>query len=150
MNMATMCMPVSSTDDRKHQINRVLNMVIPAVGIQTKDGFVEPRIRYQAMLPAPVMAFVVAIKNLVREEVVFSPSVQHLEFKGQMMVIAVFEVLRSEPKKFLPPDVFAHADVAADPLRHICDYVAGMTDAYLLRTYDRLFSPRMGSVFDKL
>jgi len=136
--------------ERKHQINRVLNMVIPVVDIQTKAEFDEPRIRYQAVLPPPVMAFVVAIKNLVREEVVYSPSVQHLEFKGQMMVIAVFEVMRSEPKKFLPADVYAHLENASDPLRYICDYVAGMTDAYLLRTYDRLFSPRMGSVFDKL
>lgn len=137
-------------NDRKHQINRVLNMVIPAVDILTKAEFTEPRIKYQAILPAPVMAFVVAIKNLVREEVVYSPSVQHLEFKGQMMVIAVFEVMRSEPEKFLPADVFARFKVASDPLRQICDYVAGMTDGYLLRTYDRLFSPRMGSVFDKL
>ena len=28
--------------------------------------------------------------------------------------------------------------------------VAGMTDAFLMRTYERLFSPRMGSVFDRL
>ncbi|GAB4070692.1 dGTPase [Ancylobacter sonchi] len=136
--------------ERKHQINRVLNMVIPAVDIQMKEEFKESRIKYQAILPAPVMEFVLAIKNLVREEVVYSPSVQHLEFKGQMMVIAVFEVLRSEPEKFLPADVFARFKNAADPLRLICDYVAGMTDGYLLRTYDRLFSPRMGSVFDKL
>jgi dGTPase len=32
----------------------------------------------------------------------------------------------------------------------ICYYVAGMTDAHLLRTYERLFAPRMDSVFDKL
>ncbi|TAU22558.1 dNTP triphosphohydrolase [Rhizobium leguminosarum] len=137
-------------NERKHQINRVLNMVIPAVTIREKEEFVEPRLRYQAVLPEPVMAFVVAIKNLVREEVVYSPSVQHLEFKGQMMVIAVYEVMRSEPEKFLPADVLERYKEAADPLRHICDYLAGMTDAYLLRTYDRLFSPRMGSVFDKL
>jgi hypothetical protein len=35
-------------------------------------------------------------------------------------------------------------------VRVICDHVAGMTDDFLLKTYDRLFSPRMGSVFDKL
>lgn len=137
-------------NERKHQINRVLNMVIPAVDVRLKAEFTEPRIKYQAILPPPVMDFVVAIKNLVREEVVYSPSVQHLEFKGQMMVIAVFEVMRSDPEKFLPADVFARFKNAADPLRHICDYLAGMTDGYLLRTYDRLFSPRMGSVFDKL
>jgi dGTPase len=32
----------------------------------------------------------------------------------------------------------------------ICDYVAGMTDGFLLKTYNRLFSPGMGSVFDML
>lgn len=125
-------------------------MVIPSVTILEKDFFAEPRIRYQAVLPAPVMAFVIAVKNLVRKEVVYSPSVQHLEFKGQMMVIAVFEVMRSDPEKFLPGDVYGRYKDAGDPVRQICDYVAGMTDGHLLRTYDRLFSPRMGSVFDKL
>tara|TARA_R110002012_G_scaffold301332_1_gene501546 strand:- start:335 stop:952 length:618 start_codon:yes stop_codon:yes gene_type:complete len=137
-------------NQRKHQINRVLNMVIPSVDIYEKAEFTEPRIKYQAVLPAPVMTFVTAIKDLVRKEVIYSPSVQHLEFKGQMMVISVFEVMSSDPEKFLPADVFERYRVASDPLRHICDYVAGMTDSYLLRTYDRLFSPRIGSVFDKL
>jgi dGTPase len=137
-------------DERKHQINRILNMVIPSVELNEKQEFSEPRIKYQAVLPAPKMDFVKAVKDLVREEVVYSPSVQHLEFKGQMMVIAVFEVMRSEPEKFLLRDVRERQDGACDPLRHICDFVAGMTDGYLLRTYDRLFSPRMGSVFDKL
>lgn len=138
-----------SGDERKHQISRVLNMVIPSVEISEKN-FSEPHLRYQAVLPEPVKEFVEALKDLVRERVVYSPSVQHLEFKGQMMVIAVFEVLRSEPEKFLPPDVYERFHNGKDGVRHICDYVSGMTDGYLLRTYDRLFSPRMGSVFDKL
>jgi dGTPase len=137
-------------DERKHQINRIVNFVIPSVNIVERSDFAEPRLRYRAALPATVMAFVKAIKKFVRDEVIFSPSVQHLEFKGQMMVIAVFEVMKSEPRSFLPTDIYAKQEQSADPLRDICDYVAGMTDTYLLRTYDRLFSPRAGSVFDKL
>jgi len=137
-------------NERKHQINRVLNMVIPSVEISAKAEFAEPRIKYQAALPAPVMKFVTALKDLVREEVIYSPSVQHLEFKGQMMVVSVFEVMRSDPEKFLPADVLERYRDSSDPLRQICDYVAGMTDSYLMKTYDRLFSPRIGSVFDKL
>ncbi len=137
-------------NERKHQINRVINFVIPSVDILDVPGFVEPRLRYRAKLPDDVMAFVKAIKKLVMEEVILSPSVQHLEFKGQMMVIAVFEVMQSEPKSFLPRDIYAKYEKSDEPKRDICDYVAGMTDAYLLNTYDRLFSPRMGSVFDKL
>jgi dGTPase len=50
----------------------------------------------------------------------------------------------------LPPDIYKKYRHSADPMRDICDYVAGMTDTYLLKTYERLFAPRVGSVFDKL
>ncbi len=136
--------------ERKHQINRILNFVITSVEIDELTEFAEPRLRYRAKLPEPVARFVEAVKEFIREEVIFNPSVQHLEFKGQMMVIAVFEVLKSDPKSFLPKDIYAKFIESGDPLRDICDYVAGMTDTYLLRTYERLFAPRVGSVFDKL
>src|SRR3546814_5916468 len=136
--------------ERKHQINRILNFVIPSVEIDELPELEEPRLRYRARLPEPVARFVEAVKDFIREEVILSPSVQHLEFKGQMMVISVFEVLKSDPKSFLPPDIYAKYQQGPDTLRHICDYVAGMTDTYLLRTYERLFAPRVGSVFDKL
>ncbi len=136
--------------ERKHQINRILNFVIPSVEIAKLDEFEEPRLRYRAQLPEPVTRFVKAVRDFIREEVILNPSVQHLEFKGQMMVISVFEVLRSDPKSFLPPDIFAKYERSSDPQRDICDYVAGMTDTYLLKTYERLFAQRIGSVFDKL
>lgn len=136
--------------ERKHQINRILNFVIPSVEIVEVPEFEESRLRYRANLPLPVANFVEAVKDFIREEVIYSPSVQHLEFKGQMMVISVFEVLKSDPKSFLPPDIYAKYKESNEQLRDICDYVAGMTDSYLLKTYERLFAPRMGSVFDKL
>ena len=81
--------------------------------------------------------------------VISSPNVQHLEFKGQKLVVSVFEAMQSDPKSLLPADAYSRFSEARD-VRTICDYVAGMTDDFLLKTYDRLFSPRMGSVFDKL
>jgi len=140
----------SDGSERKHQINRILNFVIPSVEIDECPDFKEPRLRYRAKLPRHVEKFVEAVKDFIREEVIFSPSVQHLEFKGQMMVISVFEVLQSDPKKFLPSDIYANYKLSNEPVRDICDYVAGMTDTHLLKTYERLFSPRIGSIFDKL
>jgi dGTPase len=137
-------------DRRKHQINRLLNYIIPAVSFHEVEGFDEPRLRYRVTLPEPVQTFVRAIKDFIYISVIRSPSVQHLELKGQMMVVAVFEVMKSEPKSFLPIDIQAHLESGAPPMRVICDYVAGMTDTHLMRTYERLFAPRMGSVFDKL
>jgi dGTPase len=83
-------------------------------------------------------------------KVIRSAAVQHLEFKGQNMVVAVFEALAADPKSLLPETTRARYEASPDPKRVICDHVAGMTDGFLLRTYERLFSPRMGSVFDDL
>lgn len=66
------------------------------------------------------------------------------------MAVAVFEALASEPMSFLPWDTQVRYEAAENKHRVICDHVAGMTDAFLLRTYERLFSPRIGSVFDRL
>src|SRR5690606_4706818 len=109
----------------------LVNFVIPQVMIDEASELEEPRIRYKAALPSGVMTFVKAIKDFVKKEVIYSPSVQHLEFKGQMMVIAVFEVMKSDPKSFLPADVFSRYE-SDGSLRTICDYLAGMTDSYLL------------------
>lgn len=140
----------SDGDTRKHQINRILNYVIPSVELRELDNFEEPRLKYRAGLPSLADDFVSVLKDFVWMEVIKSPSVQHLEFKGQSMVIAVFEVLKAEPENFLPRDIFKKCKDESDLHRSVCDYVAGMTDPYLLQTYERLFAPRMGSVFDKL
>ena len=50
----------------------------------------------------------------------------------------------------MPRDAQARLQAAGGGLRLISDFVAGMTDTYLLKTYERLFAPRMGSVFDRL
>jgi len=82
--------------------------------------------------------------------VIKSPNVQHLEFKGQSMVVAVFEALQSDPERLLPRETYARFDEGGQDLRIICDFLAGMTDTALLKSYERLFAPRMGSVFDRL
>jgi dGTPase len=69
------------------------------------------------------------------------------------MVVAVFEAMASEPQLFLPLSERAKYNEAKEATlkkRVICDYIAGMTDSFLLKSYERMFSPRLGSVFDKL
>ncbi len=91
-----------------------------------------------------------SLQDFVVREVITSPAVQHLEFKGQGMVIAVFEAMQADPKRLLPREELAKFEGSGGDLRVICDYVAAMTDMHLLNTYERLFSTRMGSVFDRL
>lgn len=118
--------------------------------IREVEGFDEPLIRFRAYMEDGPGEFLSALKDVVRERVILAPSVQQLEFKGQRMVVAVFEAFSSEPKSFLPRDTYERWQSADDKPRVICDHIAGMTDSFLLKTYDRLFSPRMGSVFDRI
>ncbi len=135
---------------RKRFIGRLVHHLVTNAEIRTDEAFVEPLLRYRADLPEGPKKLLKALKNLVRDKVILSPRVQHLEFKGQRMVVSVFEVFQSEPKSFLPEDAYRRYADHGNDLRVICDHVAGMTDTFLLKTYERLFSPRMGSVFDRL
>jgi hypothetical protein len=49
-----------------------------------------------------------------------------LEFKGQKLVVSVFEALQSDRISLLPADAYAWFAVSGE-VRVICDYVAGMT-----------------------
>ncbi|MDE1150766.1 MAG: anti-phage deoxyguanosine triphosphatase [Azospirillaceae bacterium] len=135
---------------RKSLIGRLVHYFITRCHIETREEFREPLIRYRAVMDRDAATFLDALKSAVRTAVILSPSVQQLEFKGQRMVVAVFEAMASEPESFLPTDVLERRQGGDDVMRLICDHISGMTDHFLLKSYDRLFSPHMGSVFDPL
>jgi dGTPase len=55
-----------------------------------------------------------------------------------MLLPSSFQILWKEAKS------------VRDQNRIVCDYIAGMTDQYANRFYERLFLPGHGSVFDRL
>ena len=91
------------------------------------------------------------------EELVFDHSQLHqLERKGRVILEGIFEAfsesylngngLRLMPESFdrmirLKQDRRARARV-------LCDYIAGMTDGFAIRTYKRLYDPDFGSLLD--
>jgi dGTPase len=135
---------------RKRNIGRMVSHLITSVRIKTEDAFDTPLMRYGIYLPDPQLTFLKTLKKAVKEKVIRSASVQQLEFKGPTMVVAVFEAMATDPNSLLPESTRARYEAADDKMRVICDHIAGMTDGFLLRTYERLFSPRMGSVFDQI
>lgn len=134
---------------RKRMIGRLVHFFVSSVIVKEFSEFNDHLFRYRADLPGAHRNLLDALQKIVREEVVFSPHVQHLEFKGQQMVVYVFNAIANSPMRFLPEDERESFKENED-IRVVCDYIAGMTDAYLLRLYERLFSPRMGSLFDRL
>ncbi len=141
---------ICESERRKRYIGRLVFHFITNVEVEIDENFETPLLRYKATLPDPQMRFLKTLKKAVAKKVIRSASVQQLEFKGQNMVVAVFEALASDPGALLPESTRQRYEAANDPLRVLCDHIAGMTDAFLLKTYERLFSPRMGSVFDQL
>lgn len=136
--------------DRKRYISRLVHHFLTGVTFVEKPQFETPLLRWSVAMVPERRQFLDALQGFVVREVIASPSVQHLEFKGQAMVVAVFEALAADPARLLPREALDRLDKAQGDLRIICDHVAAMTDTHLLRTYERLFSPRMGSVFDRL
>lgn len=135
---------------RKRYIGRLVHHFLTAAAWQDKPEFAEPLLRWRVTIKPAQRRFLDALQDFVVREVITGPEVQQLEFKGQTMVVAVFEALGADPARLLPRDALAAFDRGGGDMRVICDHVAAMTDSHLLRTYERLFSPRMGSVFDRL
>lgn len=135
---------------RKHYISRLVHHFVTGASYHEEAAFDEPLLRWRVRLEGPRRTFLDALQSFIVRELIQSPEVQHLEFKGQRMVLAVFEAFAAEPERLLPHTALERYEAASGDLRTICDHVAAMTDTHLLKTYERLFSPRMGSVFDRL
>lgn len=96
--------------------------------------------------------------RLSRELVFTTAQLQQLEFKGRMMLRRLWESYREAylsadgPKLALLPAhrerLVVDAEGVDGKARLICDYLAGMTDAFAVRTYKRLFEPEYGSIVD--
>jgi dGTPase len=137
-------------EQRKRKISRLINYFMTNVGVDEVTNLKEPLIRYRATIPQDQRKFLDSLKQVVVNHVIKGAHVQQLELKGQKMVVSVFEALESDPTQLLPADHREKFEQTGNDIRVICDYVAGMTDGFLLKTYNRLFSPGMGSVFDML
>ncbi len=87
-----------------------------------------------------------------------SSQVQQLEYKGDHLLARIFSALETHYAgespgtiSLLPEDTERRvraAETGAEKRRLLCDYLAGMTDGFAVRTYERLFDPRYGSIAD--
>jgi len=129
-------------------INKINGYLIPSIRIAENPELEHPFLRYNAVLEPEAAKVLDAFKALVRSKVIESPVVNQLRVKGQRMLIEVFEVMASAPEKYLPRTTHSRFVAADDDMRVLCDHVAGMTDGFFVRTYERMFSPRMGSFLE--
>lgn len=96
-------------------------------------------------------------KRLAKDIVFSTASLHQLEHKGAVLLRRLFETLDcnyqgSALRRLLPKEWHDALCSCAGDLdsrkRTICDFLAGMTDAYAVRMYRRMFEPEYGSLTD--
>jgi dGTPase len=96
-------------------------------------------------------------KSLSADLIFGSSALQQIEFKGGQVLTRLGETLfghylnGTSPKKaaLVPNEVHRAVTTTegeAARARLLCDHLSGMTDAYALRSYKRLFDPDYGSI----
>tara|TARA_R110002126_G_scaffold21598_1_gene77870 strand:- start:6827 stop:8215 length:1389 start_codon:yes stop_codon:yes gene_type:complete len=146
---------------RKEAIGSLVNLMITnAIIEKNQSGCENPLLSLEVKLAPQIEKLRQHIFNLVCEQVIFDENVQQLEFKGQKLVIELFQTLAKDPNRFLPKPTRERLKKAGEglesehkksaQLRVICDFVSGMTDDYATKFYEKLFTPSKGSIFDRL
>lgn len=80
-------------------------MMITSVTLQVQHpDFKCGMLRYKVALPAEVEGLRKAIFSLVEDKVIRDENVQLLKFKGQKLIVELFNVLASDPIRFLPAE----------------------------------------------
>ena len=134
---------------QKDAIGGLVNYLITAIKLtdlneQDEVNFAEPLLRYNATLSTPTAQALKIFKDFVYFYVIKLTSLQRLEYRGQQIVMELFEALSSDPMRLLPSNSAKRWQLAVDnkqnPQRVIADYIAGMTDDYATRLYQTLFN----------
>jgi dGTPase len=142
--------------DRKEAIGGLVNWLITSAEVEEREEFESPLLRYKVKLPEKDKRALDLIKDFVILEVVNSHPVQILEYKGQQMIMSIFEAIHSDPKRLLPKptiekwEAYKKENNCDHGSRVVCDYVSGMTDDYATRIYKMLFVAGDGSIFQNL
>ena len=108
--------------------------------------------------PPPPPPEALFYKRMANDIIFESPQLQQIEFKARRVMFALWRscwenyVDRGERViNILPTQVgrlIDAEDTEAGKARRICDWLAGLTDGMIVRTYKRLNDPDFGSLRD--
>ena len=143
----------NSGHSRKQAVGALVHGLVSSGELGQNKKFEEPLLQWNAILPQAPDNFLKALQETVWRNVIQLNTVQAATYKGRKIVLSIFEALSSDPEMLLPrsfQSLCLSAKSEQEQKRIICDYIAGMTDQYANRFYQRLFLPGHGSVFDRL
>ena len=134
---------------------------IHAVELVPHDGFLSQltnRHAFRLLIDPLVREEAEFYKQVARELVFWSPQLRQLEHKGDRILERVFETfltfsIHPESADFSLFPAGVEKAIRSEcqtnqRVRVMCDYLAGMTDGFAIRTYKRLFDPDFGSLME--
>ncbi len=140
---------------------RKVGEYIHAVSLEESENFLSPlthRHRFRLEVASEIREEAEFYKRVARELVFWSPQLRQLEHKGDRILERIFEAFltfATDPDaaefSLFPATVeksIRQEKSAALRVRVMCDYLAGMTDGFAIRTYKRLFDPDFGSLME--
>ena len=139
--------------ERKNAIGALVNSFITAIEIKGVKGFAHPLLAFNAVMPTHFAQALELFKRFVFNKVIRRPDVQLLEYKGQLVVMELFEAFASDPDRLLPENTqvrWRKACESGNGMRVLADYISGMTDEFASRLYSNIFSPKQGGIQDSL
>jgi len=136
---------------QKDAIGGLVNYLITSIELTDLNdnsddiNFAERLLQYNATLPNASKQALQIFKEFVYNFVIKLASMQRKEYKGQQIVMELFEALSSDPLRLLPSSSAKRWQQAINngdnAHRVIADYIAGMTDEYATKLYQALFIP---------
>lgn len=139
---------------RKDAIGALVNCFITNIEINEADSqFNDELLVYNAVFPHLYQDCISIFKRFVFNRVILKPDLQLLEYKGQQIVMELFEAFSSDPMRLLPDNTksrWLDAEENQNGHRVISDYIAGMTDGFASKLYTTMFMPTGLNAQDKL
>lgn len=147
-------------DKYKSKFGSEIGTFIHACSISERETFMDDitnRYKYVLDINSESLARIKMYKKIAVDLVFRAPQLHQMEFKGDKMIQKMFDALTENyideitGIELLPN--FTNNLIKEEPnkvkrARLVCDYLAGMTDAFALTNYKRLFDPNYNSITD--
>ncbi|EPS3379426.1 TPA: anti-phage deoxyguanosine triphosphatase [Vibrio cholerae] len=129
---------------RKDAIGGIVNALLTSISVKPVEApFHNELLAFNAYIEPHMGNALEVLKHFVSQYVIQIPQVQRFEYKGQQLIMDLFEALSADPERLLPQatgEKWRKAQEQEEGMRVICDYIAAMTDAYAQRLHQQLFS----------
>jgi dGTPase len=133
---------------------------LQACRLRERDNFMAAktnRYRFELVVAPEAEREALFFKKLANDIIFESPQLQQMEHKARLVLSSLWDscwrnYVETGPRviHILPPNVgalIAAEATAAGKARRICDWLAGLTDGLIVRTYRRLFDPEFVSIW---